>query len=153
MASEKIIQKKHMMHFAGKVWIFDQVEFVKDLEGDLSITGKEMLRLQRAVGNAVCGNATALTKDELDFLCECTSTNGKEIASLVFCDPSNVTKWRNQGKVPMLESLILKEFFWIKLFGEGLSIKTDLFGSRRLAQLSSKALAEHLADPVSNKAA
>ena len=151
--TEKLIKKNHILHMAGKVWVFDEVEFIRDIEGDLSITAKELLRLQRAVGNAVCGSSSFLTTDELDFLCEATSTTGKEISTVLFCDSSSVAKWRNQSKVPMLESVILKEYFWVKIFGEGIVTQIDLFGPKRLDRLCRKAIEDHLADPVSNKAA
>ena len=151
--NDTLIKTNHILHIAGKVWVFEKVEFVKDIEGDLSITGKELLRLQKSVGNAICGSSSVLTKDELDFLCECTGTTGKEISTVLFCDSSSVTKWRNQGKVPMLESIILKEYFWVKIFGEGILTQISLFGPKRLDRLFKKAIEEHLADPVSTKAA
>lgn len=147
------IRKHHAMHFAGKVWVFQKVVFSQDEEGELGISFAELTRLHRAVANAVCANDSSLTREELDFLCEMTSTTNREIADLLKCTPTNVSKWRKRQHVPDLESIVLKEIFWEKIFGRDVEYPHASFGKDRLQQMGKTAIKLKLADPVERSAA
>lgn len=53
--------------------------------------------------------------------------------------------------MPLLESLVLKEIFWTKIFGEKVQPKA-MFGKDRLESMAKFAIAHYLADPVERKA-
>ena len=82
-----------------------------------------------------------------------TETSAKEISKLLQCNISSIVKWRQKDKVPPLESLVLKEFFWIKLFGDKVTFPKSQVGSDRLAALCKTAVESRVVKPVSKKAA
>jgi hypothetical protein len=145
--------KKHPIHMVGRVWIFPEVTYVKDAEGELGIRASELLRLQLGVANALCGEVGPLRKVELDFLCEQTETSAKNISELLSCNVSSIVKWRKKDSVPLLESLFLREYFWIKLFGDKVSFPKTQVGTARLKALSKTAIDQHAAVATHTKAA
>jgi len=146
-------KRHHALHFAGKVWVFKEVLFSRDDEGELAISFAELARLHRAVANAICANDAPLTCAELDFLCELTSITNREIATILKCTPTNVSKWRKRLYVPELESLVLKEVLWEGIFGKDVEYPKASFGSERLKQMGLTAIKLKLADPVQRSAA
>ena len=141
------------MHFAGKIWIFRKVVFSRDEEGELGISFAELTRLHRAVANAICASENHLTRDELDFLCELVSATNREIADALKCAPTSISKWRKRQHVPELESIVLKEIFWEKVFGKDIEYPKASFGKDRLHQMGRIAIKLKLADPVEKSAA
>ena len=83
MAKLNEVKKNYSMHFAGHIWTFARVSFTHDAEGYLGISAAELMKLHRAVANAICGSNSALTSDELDFLCALTSTTNRDIAAVL----------------------------------------------------------------------
>ena len=147
------MKRHHAMHFAGKVWVFQKVLFTQDEEGYLGVSMAELIRLHRAVANAICANDNPLTSEELDFLCKLTSTTNKNIAEILKCTPTNVSKWRKRQRVPDLESIVLKEVFWETIFGKNVEYPKASFGKARLQKMGQTAIKLKLADPVEKNAA
>lgn len=147
------VNRNHAMHFAGKVWVFKEVVFSRDDDGELGISLAELSRLHRTVANAICANDAPLTREELDFLCQFASTTNREIAAILKCTPTNVSKWRKREHVPDLESIVLKEVFWEKIFGKDIDYPKASFGPERLKQMGLTAIKLKLADPVQRSAA
>ncbi len=146
-------KQDYAMHFAGKLWVFQKVFFSRDEDGHLGLSMSELNRLHRAVANAICADDIALSTEELEFLCKLTTTTNKSIAETVKCNPTNISKWRKRQHVPDLESIVLKEFFWEKIFGEDIEYPNASFGKSRLQKMGQTAIKLKLADPVERDAA
>ena len=153
MKKETIKYENHPIPMVGRVWVFPEVRYIKDSEGEFGILGTELERLQQGVANAICGEIGSLNKVELEFLCELTGTSAKDIAELVQCNISSIVKWRQKDQVPALESMILKEYFWIKLFGEKVSFPKTQVGKERLEGLFNAAIKQKAVMVVRTKAA
>ena len=145
-----LIRTEHPMNLAGKIWVFSEVRFELDFEGDLCLSAEELSRIHRVVCNEIVRKDSFLSSDEFEFLCEFTSTTFREIAEVAVCDPTTVSKWKSRGSVPGLESRVLKEFFWEKIFGKELAVKKDrpqrLSGKKRLEKMANIAVEEHLVE-------
>jgi len=78
----------------------------------------ELTRVHRAIANALCGTPETLTIDELEFLCDVTSTTFTQVAAFLAINNSTITTWRRKGAVPsLLTSGALKRWFWFRMFG------------------------------------
>ncbi len=109
------------IHAAGRIWSVDTARLTQLHDGTLGISYAELKRIHRAIANSVCGTGGVLTTDELEFLCDITDTRYADVARAVDVDKSTVTLWRKKGGVSKLPfSLLLKRWFWFKLFGEQL---------------------------------
>jgi len=87
-------------------------------DGTLALSQAEIDRIHGAVANAVCGNARALSTAELEFLCDVTGTSLSDVARHLELDRSAVSRWKSRGdSIPRIYSLLLKKWFWFKLFG------------------------------------
>ena len=153
MKLETVAYKNHPVPMIGRVWVFPSVTYTKDPEGDLGISLKELGRLQYGVANAICGEASVLKSEEFDFLMSITQCTPADVAKLIDCHVSSIGKWRNKNAVPYLESLVLKEIFWMKLFAKKAPCPSAYFGQERLAAMARLAIEKKLAKPVSKKAA
>ena len=153
MKLETITYTNHPIPMIGRVWVFPSVIYTKDAEGDLGISFKELKKLQLAVANAICGENNNLTSEEFDFLISITNSTPTEISSWLGCHVTSVGKWRSKDAVPYLESLALKEIFWMKLFSNKATFPMTYFGRERLLAMAKTAVDLKLVDPVSKKAA
>lgn len=153
VSMEQIKYTNHPIPMIGRVWIFPEVTYVKDPEGELGISLAELKKLQLAIANAVCGEDSRLSCDEFDFLMDLSESSVKEISLLLKCHSSNVGRWRNKDNLPPLESVVLKEFFWVKLFGGCVEYPNAIFGQDRLASMARSAVESNAAIFVSKKAA
>lgn len=117
------VEKHYDWHAAGKVWTFDKVKFVKDPDGDIGISAEELERMHKLIANEVCRSDNNLSPEELEFLCEITATKYVEIAELLRLSKGTVSQWLNKkrSKIAFAESVLLKEFFWTKLFADQLT--------------------------------
>jgi hypothetical protein len=150
---EKIKYMNHPIPMIGRVWVFPEVTYVKDPEGELGISMAELQKLQHAVANAICGEHSQLSCEEFDFLMDLSESTVKEISTLLICHSSNIGRWRNKDHVPPLESIVLKEYFWVKLFGDLVDYPKSIFGKERLRLMSKAAVEKRAAISVSKKAA
>jgi len=63
--------------------------------------------------------------DELEFLCDVTSTNYTQVAEFLDLNKSTITTWRRKGTVPSrITSNALKRWFWFRLFGAELAAES-----------------------------
>jgi hypothetical protein len=150
---EKVKYVNHPIPLVGRVWVFPEVIYVRDPEGELGISIDEIHRIHMAVANAICGESTPLKPLEFDFLMDCSESTVKEISALLICHTSNIGRWRNKDQVPPLESLVLKEYFWMKLFGDKADYPKSFFGKDRLLAMAKAAVDSKVVGPVSKKAA
>ncbi len=150
---EHVTYTQHPIPMIGRVWVFPEVVYTKDAEGELGISFIELEKLQLSVANAICGEEQQLKSIEFDFLLNITKTTQSEIAEFLKCHVSSIGKWRQKENVPQLESLVLKEIFWTKLFGNKVSYEQSLFGRQRLALMSNAAIEKKVVAPVHKKAA
>lgn len=154
------IYENHPIHIAGRVWVFSKVTYFVEENVKLSLSLAELTRMQNAVANTICAEEANLTKDEYDFLCEMTWVSNKEIMEVISCSAPGIAKWRKNG-FPSLESRVLKEFFWLKLFGDKEQIKNNpeiitaftQTGIRKLSTLGLLAVKTGVVDAVDGKAA
>ena len=105
-------------HAAGRLWTVPRVTLSVLPDGTLALTQAMINRIHRAIANAICGNARALSAAELELLCDLTETTFSDVANHLELDRSTVSRWRSRrGPVPRAHSLLLKKWFWFKLFG------------------------------------
>ena len=106
---------------AGRVWGIPSVRLLVLPDGSQAVSEAEIHRIQRAIGNEICGSDGPLTIDELDFLCDATDTSLVEVARVLDLHKSTLSKWRAAGQISKaIYSVHLKKLFWFKLFGEQL---------------------------------
>jgi formate dehydrogenase maturation protein FdhE len=140
----KKLFENYRIQAAGTIWEFEFVEMESDSEGKTLLKATEIQRINRSIANALCSEARPLTPDELEFLSKITRTRNTEIAARVYADPSTVTRWKEKKSIPALESEVLKEFFWNKLFSAELEKitkkKTQSSGAAALQRLGETAV-------------
>ena len=108
--------ENYRIRAAGTTWEFDSVEMESAADGKTLVRAAEVERINRSIANALCSDPNPFTPDELDFLAKIIRTRNTEIAARVYADPSTVTRWKEKKAIPALESEVLKEFFWNKIF-------------------------------------
>ena len=116
---KKIKKKNYMVELAGKKWMFKEIVFTEMSDGKLGLTKDETEKINFSVANAICSSEDKMSTDELEFLCEITATRAIEVSRFVRKSPSTVTRWFDRDKPRELDfgnSLILKQFFWVKIF-------------------------------------
>ncbi len=104
---------------AGKTWKIPHVQIEKSETGSEVLSGKEVTRMNEFVANAICSKYNELTGEELDFLCDITATKYTEVALKIGLTKSIVSKWvaKEKENISFAHSIILKKYFWIKIFG------------------------------------
>lgn len=110
-----------MVELAGKKWMFKEIVFTEMSDGKLGLTKDETEKINFSVANAICSSEDKMSTDELEFLCEITATRAIEVSRFVRKSPSTVTRWFDRDKPRELDfgnSLILKQFFWVKIFND-----------------------------------
>lgn len=116
---ESVVQRNYLYHTAGRIWIIPKVEMFRNPDGTLGISFEEIDRIQKAVANEICGNAKFLSGVEFEFLCDATSTKFVEVAEKFSISKGNVSHWtHSKSPISFERSVILKRWFWSKLFGE-----------------------------------
>ena len=93
-------------------------------DGTVSITEDEIDRVHRDIANEICGSPESLSKVELEFLCDVSGTLFTEVAAYLGVHKSTLTKWRKTEVPKNALNLLLKKWFWFKLFGEELANKS-----------------------------
>lgn len=99
--------KNYSIPVAGRIWEFEDIHSYEDAE-----TIKD---INFSIANTICIEEKVLTPEELEFLCDLTRTKKKTVAEKVFAVPSTISRWKERGKIPVLASMALKEFFLGKL--------------------------------------
>jgi hypothetical protein len=131
---------------AGRTWIIPNVYLSTAPDGEVIISGAEIHRMQTIVANEVCGQASTLSPDEFEFLCDITGTKFNEVAEFLGVTKGSITFWKRPGKiVPLNESLRLKRWFWRKVFESHLA-KAQPFSIPSLVLLDDGQLLSFLRD-------
>jgi len=119
---ETVVEKDYPYQAAGRTWTVRKLELTKLPTGKLGLSLAEIRRVNHAVANEICGSAEPLTFLDFEFLCATTSTTFKEAAEFLGIHRTTVTKWRRpDASIQPTYSLVLKKWFWFKLFGEQLA--------------------------------
>jgi len=115
----KTIEKHDQpFHAAGRLWIVPRLTLSVLPDDTVALSQAEIDRIHRAISNSICGKVRALTVAELEFLCDVTETTFSDVAHHLKLDRSAVSRWKSRGGfVPRAHSLLLKKWFWFKLFG------------------------------------
>lgn len=106
------------LHAAGRLWTVPRMTLTVLPDGTLALSQAEIDRIHRAIANTICGTSRCLSADELELLCDVTETSYSDVARYLELDRSAISRWRSRaGSVPRAHSLLLKKWFWFKLFG------------------------------------
>lgn len=112
------IETQCQYHAAARLWVIPQIEYTQLPDGTSGISAAEINKLNRAIANHICGEAEALTSQELDFLCDVADSTITEVAAVLRMDKSAISRWRSGDRgIPHSASWILKRWFWYRLFG------------------------------------
>ena len=139
---------------AGRIWVVPELRLTTMPDGTVAILEEEVDRIHRAIANEICGSPEKLTIDELEFLCDITLTSFTDVADYLDVHRSTLTKWRKAGEVPrLLASLLLKKWFWFKLFGHELGDRSVKIGQLEneenfLLYVKNQVIRENLADSI-----
>ncbi len=113
-----IDKRDQPFHAAGRIWNVPRMTLSVLADGTVALSQVEIDRIHRAIANAICGSGRCLTTSELEFLCDVAGTTFSEVASHLELDRSTVSRWMARERpVPRAYSLLLKSWFWFKLFG------------------------------------
>jgi len=149
-----IFEKNYPYQAAGRTWAVPELRLTPLPDGTVVILEEEINHIHRAIANEICGSPENLTIDELEFLCDITLTSFTDIADYLGIHKSTLTRWRKVGEVPRLPiSLLLKKWFWFKLFGQDLgnrSVKIGQLENERdfLSYARDQAIQKELANPI-----
>lgn len=141
-------------HAAGRVWRVPSLKLTVMPDGTRGISQVEIDRVHTAIANEICGASGPMTFDELEFLCEVTSSPFTEVADLLGLHKSTLSRWRQTGSVPKrVYGYFLRKHFWFRLFGEQLGTRRIDLGTvaneeEFLRFAHDEAIRKHLADPV-----
>ena len=117
----KRVLKNYPIHVGGHVWLVDAVTLVQLPDGTRALSQQELLRVHRAIANAICAGADVLTFDEFDFLCDVAGATYTKVAEHLDLNKSTITTWKKRGSLPSrVTSNALRRWFWFELFGSEL---------------------------------
>lgn len=109
---------QYRVQVAGDIWEFDSIEVEEADNGKIVISAKVIAEINSAIANIICSDPSPLKIEEFEFLAKLTRTKNTEIAARVYADPSTISRWKEKATIPSLESEVLKEFFWAKIFSK-----------------------------------
>ena len=147
-------EREYPYQAAGRTWVVPELHLNTLPDGTVVILEEETKRIHRAIANEICGSPESLSVDELDFLCDITGTPYSGIADYLGLHRSTLTKWRTAGRVPrQITGLMLKKWFWFKLFGDQLGKGTLQIEDMQdetslLSAVRSRAIESDLAEPM-----
>lgn len=151
---ETTTRKDYPYQAGGRLWAVPRLRLATLPDGTVALLEEEIDRIHRAIANEICGSPEGLTLSELEFLCDLTLTSWAEVAQFLGLHRSTLSKWRRLGVVPRsVISLVLKKWFWFKLFGPELgncSVKLSCVGSEGafLSYARQEAIEQDLAEPI-----
>lgn len=149
----RLTERDYKFQAAGRTWVVPTLRLTKMPDGTVAITEDEIDRIHRDIANEICGSPESLSKDELEFLCDVSGTLFSEVADYLGVHKSTLTKWRRTEVPKNALNLLLKRWFWFKLFGEDLADNTirieQLQNERKfLAYARREAIGKKLVKPI-----
>ena len=149
----KLTEKNYKFHAAGRTWVVPTLRLTEMPDGSVAITEDEIDRIHRDIANEICGSPENLSKEELEFLCDVTETLFSEVADYLGVHKSTLTKWRKTEVPKNALNLLLKRWFWFRLFGEELAqdtIKIEQLENERtfLDYARREAIGKRLVEPI-----
>ncbi len=118
MTEEKEILENYPYQIAGNTWVIPQVCIHKSHSGHVVFPGREVTRMNHFVAKEICGSHSPLKGQELDFLCDLTTTKYVEIAAKLGVAKGTVSKLISKDDhLSISQSVQLKKWFWAKIFG------------------------------------
>ena len=118
--TKKILRtiKRYPYQAAGRTWQIPDVQIEASQNGTEVLPGREVTRMNEYIVHKICCDYSELTGEELAFLCDLTTTKYTEVASKLGVTKSIVSKWVAKGKekFSLVYSIILKKYFWAKVF-------------------------------------
>ena len=117
-------EKNYKYQAAGRTWVVPKLKLDKMPDGTVALMEDEIERIHRDIANEICGTAENLSKDELEFLCDVAGTPFSEVADYLGVHKSTITKWRKTEVPKNALNLLLKRWFWFRLFGAELAEST-----------------------------
>lgn len=145
------IERNYTINTAGKDWVVDKVKFIKDFEGDLSISRKEIRRIHEAIAIEIISHDDSLDYEEFEFLCSISDTSFAECADVIRVNKSSISQWKGKkSPIQYPTSVMLKDYFLSKIFPEG--NRRDLFGKQvtktKEFALNKKLIEKHISGPI-----
>lgn len=117
--SECKYETNYTMHVAGHDWEIDKVKFIKDFEGDYSLSKKELNNIHKSIAAHIISRDDSLTFEEFEFLCSISGSTFSECASLIKVNKSAVSQWKNKkNPISYGDSVLLKNFLISKIIPE-----------------------------------
>ena len=118
--NKKQIIKNYPYQIAGKTWNINKVIMQKGISGSLIFPRSEVSRMNFVVAKEICGSYSPLSGQELDFLCDLTTTKFVEISKIIGISKGTVSKLVSQNtSLAISQSIQLKKLFWARIFGTG----------------------------------
>ena len=114
---KKQIIKNYPYQIAGKTWTIKKVTMQKSISGGLVFPGKEVTRMNHVVAKEICGGYSTLSGQELEFLCDLTTTKFVDVSIILGISKGTVSKLVSQNShLAISQSIQLKKWFWAKIF-------------------------------------
>jgi len=157
--TETFQEHDYLYSAAGRVWVIPTLTLQRLPGGDVVLQLSEIRRIHCGIANQICGEPGGLSVDAFEFLCSVTESSFAEVARELQIVPSTLTKWRGRGTVmPPIRSLVLKKWFWFKLFGDGVGersvhIRLVRDDAEFLQYVRDQAIAAELADEFAEQVA
>ncbi len=112
----------------GCTWSFE-VE-LEEVDGKRHLNGLDAHRINQSIALTIFEKSDVLSLDEYYFLAEVTGITQKQVAEILSCTSQAICNWKRRGKIPALESKVLKEYFFSDLFEEELHGRAKTIESR-----------------------
>lgn len=124
-------EKNIKMDVAGCLWTISTVTLTQDIEGDFGITALEYKKIHDSIAIEIFNKDGSLTFKEFDFLCSISDTMYTDAATVIRVNKSTISHWKkatennSKNALSYADSVLLKNFFWKKLFEDNRSSFID----------------------------
>jgi DNA-binding transcriptional regulator YiaG len=112
----------------GRVWNFE-IE-MKEVDGRCCLSAADGYRMSQTIALSIFRKNEVLTNEEFAFLVEVTGVSQKELANVLSRTGAAVSLWKKRNSFPLLESKVLKEYFFSILFERELGTEAKTIEER-----------------------
>ena len=149
----KLSERNYKYQAAGRTWVVPKLHLEEMPDGKVAVLEEEIDRIHRAIANEICGSPENLSKEELEFLCDVAETPFSQVAGYLGVHRSTLTKWRRSELPKNALNLLLKRWFWFKLFGSFVGNNTVRYRELEdettfLAHARNEAIGKKLAESI-----